>query len=515
MCLPGDLQPGDAWFAFMTHPADLLWRWVDGCPKMVPVFRYRPPFCCAAQPRYSKPSSSKHNLGRPVWQVWSLGCRPILSFAGGSGSKQGTFSRLSPRGDPRRLDQKVLIVTTARWFPTARLAMGLAKAGFSVDVVCPSRHPLRKISALGKIYPYDSFSPAQSFADAISAAAPDLIIPGDEYAVRCVHRLYEQAHRRGNAGARVCALIERSLGPAESYRTLDSRTAVMQLAHEESIRTPRTRVIANVAELRSCCEEFQFPLVLKADGTSSGEGVRVVRTFDEARKAYRVLQLPPSAIRVAKRAVIDQDMRSVVPALLRQRNTVNAQEFIQGQDATSLAACWQGTVRGSLHFEVVNKQRKNGPASVMRRLDNREMDVAISRIVQRLKLSGLHGFDFLLEKSTGNPYLIEVNPRPTQVGHLTLGHGHDLPGALYAAVTGTQVDEAPSITEKETIALFPQEWIRNPQSVFLRSGYHDIPWEEPELVRAGAHSNRGLRSWYLGRKWASFLSAEKVPPVHE
>lgn len=430
-------------------------------------------------------------------------------------ANRALFVVRSPRGDPARLNPKVLIVTTVRWFPTARLAMGLAKAGFSVDAVCPSRHPLQKISVLGKTHPYDTFSPMQSFADAISAAAPDLVIPGDEYAVRCLHKVYDQMRRRGNAAAQSCALLERSLGPADSFHTLSSRAAVMQTAREESIRTPRTMVIASAADLRSCCEQFQFPLVLKADGTSSGEGVRIVRTLDEARKAFRLLQLPPSAIRVAKRAVVDQDMRSVVPALLRQRSTVNAQEFIQGQDATSLVACWQGTVRASLHFEVVNKQRKNGPASVMRRLENREMDVAISRIVQRLKLSGFHGFDFLLERNTGNPYLIEMNPRPTQVGHLTLGHGHDLPTALYAAVTGTRPDEAASVTEKDTIALFPQEWIRNPQSIFLRSGYHDIPWEEPELVRAGAHSNRGWRSWYHGRKWASFLLAEKVPPVNE
>lgn len=410
---------------------------------------------------------------------------------------------------------KALIVTTARWFPTARLGMALAKAGFSVDAVCPPGHPLGKISLIGKTYPYDSFSPIRSFADALAAAAPDLVIPGDEYAVRCLHKVYEQAHRRGKQGEHVCAVIEQSLGPAASFHVLSARAAVMRLAREESIRVPRTRAVSNAAELRACCEEFAFPIVLKADGTSSGEGVRIVRTFEEAKRAFRALHSPPSAIRVLKRALVNQDMRSVMPAVLRQRNTINAQEFVQGRDATSLAACWKGTVRGSLHFEVVKKQHSNGPASVMRRIESNELDLAIARIARRLKLSGLHGFDFLLEERTGNPYLIEVNPRPTQVGHLTFGPGRDLPAALYAAVTGNEPEDMPAVTEKDTIALFPQEWIRNPRSVFLRSAYHDIPWEEPELIRAGARSSRTWASWYNRRKWAPFLVPDRVPPANE
>jgi hypothetical protein len=120
----------------------------------------------------------------------------------------------------------------------------------------------------------------------------------------------------------------------------------------------------------------------------------------------------------------------------------------------------------------------------MRLIDSCEMSIVAEKIVRRLNLSGLIGFDFMLEEQTGNPYLIEVNPRATQVGHLTLGPGRDLPAALYAALTGEEIREAPKVTENRTIALFPQEWKRNPESPFLQSGYHDVPWEEPELIRA-------------------------------
>jgi hypothetical protein len=78
--------------------------------------------------------------------------------------------------------------------------------------------------------------------------------------------------------------------------------------------------------------------------------------------------------------------------------------------------------------------------------------------------------------------LIEINPRATQVGHLVLGAGRDLPAALCAALTGVAETPAPRVTANDTIALFPQEWTRDPRSPFLQSAYHDVPWDEPELL---------------------------------
>jgi hypothetical protein len=137
-----------------------------------------------------------------------------------------------------------------------------------------------------------------------------------------------------------------------------------------------------------------------------------------------------------------------------------------------------------LHFEVVNKKYAAGPATVMRLIDNVEMTSAVEKMVRRLNLSGTHGFDFMLEASSGAAYLIEINPRITQVAHLALGSGRDLPAALTAALLGSNLQPSPKVTDNDTITLFPQEWMRDPASPFLQSGYHDVPWGEPELIRA-------------------------------
>jgi hypothetical protein len=385
----------------------------------------------------------------------------------------------------------VLIVTTSNWFPTARLAMALARAGCVVDAVCPPRHPLGKIGAVRKTYAYRGLAPLRSFAHAIAASQPDLIVPGDDLATLHLHGLHErEAH-----GTMTAALIERSLGVPESFPVVYARTAFIELAQAEGIRAPRTEEIASADALKQWVSRMGLPTVLKANGTCGGAGVRVVHTFEEAERAYRALEAPPLFPRAVKRALVNRDKTLLWPSLLRRRSVVNAQEYVAGREATSAVACWQGKVLASLHFEVLNKRGSAaGPSSVVRLIENAEMAAACEGMVRRLKLSGLQGFDFMLEADTGNAYLIEINPRATQVGHLALGPGRDLAAALYAAVTGEAVKAAPKVTENDTIALFPQEWMRDAGSEFLRTGYHDVPWEEPELLRASVRQGRKARA---------------------
>jgi hypothetical protein len=224
--------------------------------------------------------------------------------------------------------------------------------------------------------------------------------------------------------------------------------------------------------------------------------VRIVRTVDEAKRAFRSLQAPPRLLRAFKHALLDDDMTLISPALRREKFVVNAQAFVDGKEATSAVACWNGKILAALHFEVINKTGSTGHATVVRLIENSEMAAAAEKIVRRLDLSGVHGFDFMLEKQTGNAFLIEINPRATQVGHLALGIGRDIPAALHAVVSGGEVQPAPRVTEKDTIALFPQEWIRDPESEFLRLAYHDVPWEEPELVHDCVDNRRKQSAWY-------------------
>lgn len=387
----------------------------------------------------------------------------------------------------------VLMATTTRWFPTARFVVALANAGFTVYAVRPSNHPLDRTGVVRKVFRYRGLDALASFADAINAAKPDLILPGDDLATEHLHILHDQENRKG---ADMCRLIERSLGAPESFSIVNARAKLMDIAESEGIRVPKTAVIRRQDDLTDWIAQAGVPTVLKADGTSGGCGVRVVRNLDEAQRALRTLQAPPLMARALKRALLDRDPTLVWPSLRRRRSVVNAQVFVAGHEATSAVACWNGELLACLHFEVINKVGSSGHASVVRLIENAEMSNAAERIVRRLKLSGVHGFDFMLEERTRDAYLIEINPRATQVGHLTLGLGRDIPAALHSAVSGQAVRPTTKVTNDDTVALFPQEWLRDPSSAFLQSAYHDVPWDQPDLIRACVRIRRKQVAWY-------------------
>jgi hypothetical protein len=396
------------------------------------------------------------------------------------------------------LKPTVLLATTSRWFPTARLAIALAKAGATVEAVCPPGHPIAQTTAVTRTYSYRGLSPLKSFAAAIAATRPDLIVSGDDLATWHLHCLYKQA---GVATPELRALIERSLGAPESFEIVDARAKFMEAARAEGIRVPDTAVIEDREGLTRWTARFGFPFVLKADGTSGGDGIRVVSSLEEAVRAFRDLGAPPLFARAAKRAFFDRDTRLVWPTLRRERSVVNAQAFVMGTEATSAVACSSGAILASLHFKVLQKSHSSGHATVLQRIEHPEMSATAETMVRRLRLSGLQGFDFMLEETSGHAYLIEINPRATQVGHLSFGPGHDLASALLSAVTGKELVASPCVTENDTIALFPQEWLRDPSSDFLRSGYHDVPQNEPQLLRACMQGSSGRNLRKLAAKF--------------
>jgi acetyl/propionyl-CoA carboxylase alpha subunit len=382
---------------------------------------------------------------------------------------------------------KVLLATTCRWFAAARLAMAFTDAGCATDMVCPTGHPVFLTSSRGRLFPYRGVTPFDSFLSAIEESDPDIVVPGDDLACAHLHAMYDGALRKGTHAA-LRALLERSLGDPLQYSLIDSRSQLIALAHELGIGAPATAAISTLEELRDWIARLGLPVVLKADGTSGGLGVKFANTETEAVHAFGRLKAPPQFLRAAKRALFDQDRTLLVPWLQRRCSVVNVQRFLPFHDATIAVACWQGEVLASIGVEVLRTGRSKGPASVVRIIDNEDMVVAAQKLASSLKLSGLCGLDFVLDPDTSNAYLIEMNPRATQICHLALGTARNLPAALAARVAGKAVPASVSVTERDVIALFPSEWQNDPASPFLYSGYHDVPWEEPKLVQACVES---------------------------
>ncbi len=328
---------------------------------------------------------------------------------------------------------------------------------------------------MDSIHTYRSLSSTGSLKAAIDSAHPHIIIPCDDGALWQLHELY--AH---DAGLR--PLIERSLGAGNAYTVLESRVQTLQAAVDLGIRVPPTRPIESAVDLGN--PELQWPAVLKIDGTWGGAGVVQVLTQNHAEQVFPSLFGARRTTIAYKQYLVNRHPVALWLWRRRSSSIVTLQKFIPGRQATTMFACWQGEVLASVTAEVLATQGPGGSATILRLLNNEEIERASRLMAQRFMLSGLHGLDFIIDDATQAPYLIEMNPRATQLGHLNVsGHG-SLARAL-AAKLMNRVDRPAAVTrrvQKDTIALFPHAWKTDPGNQFLTTGYHDVPWEQPALV---------------------------------
>ena len=406
---------------------------------------------------------------------------------------------------------KVLLATTCRWFSAARLAIAFSQVGSVVEMVGPSGHPATKTRALRHRYPFRGLAPGSSFQSAIDQAKPDLIVACDDLSTIELHRLYSVLLQRGGPETRSAAVLRSSLGPPSCFPALESRSELMALARSLGLRTPETSMVTKDS-LTPWLMKNGFPAVLKADGSAGGRGVQVVRTMAMAEAAFADLSAPPLALRAVKRALFDQDRTLLKPCLQQSAPVVNAQVLVAGRDATLSVACWQGEIVAAISVEVIKKQMQDGPSSVVRLLNHPEMSQCAGRIGRQLGLSGFYGFDFILGERDNYATLIEMNARATQISHLALGTDHDLPLALAAMAGGEPIPPTRPVSDRETIALFPQEWHSDPASEYLSTAFHDVPWQEPRLVEACVDFYTRQKKWYSSRRFVDLYRKVSASP---
>jgi hypothetical protein len=168
---------------------------------------------------------------------------------------------------------------------------------------------------------------------------------------------------------------------------------------------------------------------------------------------------------------------------LAQANGVSAVRFVPGMVAMRAVAAWRGEVVAGLSTVRELVHPPLGPATLVRRIEHAEMDATARALVRRWGASGFLSFDFIIGAQDGQAYLLECNPRPVPITHLGAPVlGVDLCAALAAAMQGRPAP-APESAHHERVALFPQEWRRDPSSPWLREVYHDVPWDDPPLLR--------------------------------
>ena len=386
----------------------------------------------------------------------------------------------TPEIGPRvKQDPHFLLATTGQLPSTARLAMELHDAGARVSLIAPKNHPGWALDLLSHRKTYRALTAPRCLEAALLRFRPDLVIPCDERAVRDLHRIW-----RDTSDPFVKQLVEKSTAPAEGFPTITSRAELLSLAQRHGVRIPASMPLADVMALDQWTSDNAAPFVLKADGSWAGFGVRIISNAATAKDAFRRMTKPVSLRLALRESLLEGNHFDIRSCLRRERRAMSVQGFVDGWPANIGVACWQGEVLATICAESVATTSTTGPSTVARVIDNAEMVDAAGRIVAALGLSGMVGFDFMIEAASGAAYLIEMNPRNTPICAVRLGEGRDLAEALVARIANRPRRQRPPRTSRDIVVFFPDTWREDPANQFLYSEYHDVPWEQPELVRA-------------------------------
>ena len=356
----------------------------------------------------------------------------------------------------------LILMFSPSWMAPARLPEALVDAGFQVGSYCHADSLLAK-SAFNS-YRVETPSAGSAFANlvtAVRARQPDILIPACELAVRFLHNIAEAAAADRLAGefADILYLVERSLGDPLLQRRAASKIAAHAVAQELGIAVPRQRVVVGPEAALDGAAELGYPLVVKPEFGFAGNGIAICDTPAQLQQACQVGKPGGTA-----------------PRLLQQ--------YQPGTRAMQASVCWRGDL---LETITLAKERTHpeptGPSTVVRMVDSPEAEAAARKLVKHYRVSGFCSIDFVLDEATGRAVFLEMNMRPS--AGCTLGRlwGRDQGKALWCRLRGVDYLREAIADGPQRVALFPNEWLRDPQSLQLLRDYHDVPWRDPALLR--------------------------------
>ena len=381
----------------------------------------------------------------------------------------------------------VLIATTVHWASTTRLALALADSGLRIAAVAPAQHALHRMSAIAAsrvCSPHSGFAGAMT--KAITTLRPAMVIPGDDRAARGLYALHDRMAGRGGRGLAIARVIRRSLGDPSSFPILARKSRFADFCAAEGLPMPETVVVHGRRQFQALLACASLPQVLKLDGRWGGRGVHVIRTIAEANDAFDHLMAWRGWRSAFRRALEELSAAPLLAKIHGDAPAISLQHFVEGGLANRAVLCREGTVLAGITVASVQLGEETGPSTVVRVIDHGGINDLTARIVRRLNLSGFIGVDLVLDAAGGRPWIIELNPRPTQVCHLAFSQESDMVSALACALRGAPARPLPRqiYGEGRVIALYPGEKWRDPGSVHLGTADHDIPWHQPEFIAA-------------------------------
>ena len=371
----------------------------------------------------------------------------------------------------------LIALTRTDWLGVSRAPRMLARAGFDVALLTPPGSLAEQSSYVARI---TRISPKASpmawiasLAQTIDDCRPVLLLPGDEMALRLLFRLVLEpppalpAERR----AQLASLIVRSLGNPAHYAASIDKTLLPELAAALGVRMPPGAIVDRVDAAVEVARTLRTRrTVLKRRLGFGGGGVIFAETLDDvAAAAQRLLQRPEEV-----------DLGEYA------RSQLLVQAYIDGPHHSQAVVALDGRVLAGFAWErYVATNPQQGQTSVLRFVESPETADFSARLARGLGMTGFYNVQFILDRETGAAHMLEINRRIVTHTHVGERVGCDLGAALFAALDGRALPPPiPRVEPDHCLAVYPREWLRDPESAYLEHYPADVPWDEPRLFEA-------------------------------
>ena len=303
----------------------------------------------------------------------------------------------------------------------------------------------------------------------------------------------------------------RGLGPARMPKALfDAGFEVSLLAPANSL-AEKSRFIARVGHLPDAATTWQWIYAFAA--TVKACSPRLVIPGDDA--AVRLLQMLASTPLPEIQPAIRDELAGLIrdslgdPANSSDDRVLSAAAALgisvaPGAEAGSVAAAgtsvsyrgaaWKGELLSGYAAEkLAALPQPNGASTVSRYHRSPVLREMASTLAKALEITGFFSVECVIDGSSGDPCLLGIKRRITANTHRGSAYDVDPCKALLAALQGLPATTRTDFDEgEEHIGVhFPQEWLRDPGSRWLRDYPVDLPWEEPELIEAMIALRRG------------------------
>jgi len=288
----------------------------------------------------------------------------------------------------------------------------------------------------------------------------------------------DRAGRAAALPADVLEVVRRSLGDEQGFTALMRKSALLARCGAAGLPVAAQRIVARAEDVDEFAAEHGYPVVIKRDFESGGAGVAFSSSPAETR---RILGSGNFA-RVHRtsahnRALWTAELSPFGPPIIA------VQEHLPGNPSFCCIAAHRGKVLASFEADKIALTHPRGPSAILRFEPRPELAAIASRMAELTGFTGIGELELMCAHPGKEPKIIEFNPRSVPSAHLGGGVGADLVKGLMSAFGGPPYESRQS-PKPWTVALFPQEMIRDPASAMLREAYHDVPWDDEGLIES-------------------------------